>query len=82
MRIFRNAPQGTSVISEREFRLQEHAAKKYLSDLEYYDVLKTAHNSERIFIRTPSRKVWGTFNKLFGKEAVGRAYRFWLSNSR
>ena len=82
MRIFRNAPQGTSIISEREFRLQEHAAKKYLSDLEYYDVLKTAHNSEKIFTRTPSRKVWGTFNKLFGKEAVGRSYRFWLSNAR
>ena len=82
MRIFKSPPQGTTIVSEKELRLQEFFAKQYLSDLEYYDVLKTSHNSEKIFIRTPSRKVWGTFNKLFGKEAVGRAYRFWLSNPR
>ena len=82
MSIFKSPPQGTTIVSEKELRLQEFFAKQYLSDLEYYDVLKTSHNSEKIFTRTPSRKVWGTFNKLFGKEAVGRSYRFWLSNAR
>jgi len=82
MKTFKNPPQGTTIVSEKNLRLQEFYANQYLSDLEYYDVLKTAHNSEKIFTRTPSKKVWGTFNKLFGKEAVGRAYRFWLSNSR
>ena len=69
-------------MSEKEFRLQEYAAQQYLSDLEYYDVLKTAHNSEKIFTKPRSKKAWATFNKLFGKEAVGRAYKYWLSNPR
>jgi len=79
MKTFKTPPQGTTVVSEKELRLQEFCAKQYLSDMECYTFLKSAHLADMVFSKNPSKIVWAKFVKRFGKDVIGQAYRYWLS---
>jgi hypothetical protein len=82
MKTFKTPPQGTTVVSEKELRLQEFNAKQYLSDMECYTFLKTAHLADMVFSKNPSKIVWAKFVKRFGQDIVDQAYRYWLSYAR
>ena len=79
MKTFRNPPQGTTIVSEKELRLQEFNAKQYLSDMECYTFLKTAHLADMVFSKNPSKIVWAKFVKRYGKNVIQQAYNYWLS---
>ena len=81
MRICETPPDGTTMISEKTFKLREHAAPQYLSDLECYTFIKSTDNAEEVFTKPPNKKIWNKFVKKFGREAMGQAYRYWLSYS-
>ena len=82
MKIFKNPPQGTTIVSEKNLRLQEFYANQYLSDMECYTFLKSAHLADMVFSKNPSKIVWAKFVKRFGSDVVGQAYRYWLSYAR
>ena len=82
MKTFKNPPQGTTVVSEKELRLKEFYANQYLSDMECYTFLKSAHLADMVFSKNPSKIVWAKFVKRFGQDIVDQAYRYWLSYAR
>ena len=82
MKIFKSPPQGTTVVSEKELRLKEFCANQYLSDMECYTFLKTAHLAYMVFSKNPSKIVRERFIKRFGQDVVDQAYRYWLSHAR
>ena len=81
MRICETPPEDTTIISEKAFKLKEHAATRLLSDLECYTFIKPTDNAEEVFTKPPNKKIWNKFVKKFGREAMGQAYRYWLSYS-
>ena len=82
MRICKTPPEDTTMISEKTFKLREHAATRLLSDLECYTFITPTDNAEEVFTKPPNKKIWNKFVKRFGRETMGQAYRYWLSYSR
>lgn len=82
VKILASPPEGTTLISERELRLQDFIANQYLSDMECYTFLKTAHLAYMVFSKNPSKIVREKFVKRFGQDVVDQAYRYWLSHAR
>lgn len=67
-------------MSEKELRLQEFYANQYLSDMECYTFLKSAHLADMVFSKNPSKIVRERFIKRFGKDIMEQAYNYWLSH--
>ena len=82
VKILASPPEGTTLISEKELRLQDFIANQYLSDMECYTFLKTAHLAYMVFSKSPSKIVRERFVKRFGQDIVDQAYRYWLSYAR
>ena len=79
LKTFTHAPEGTTIISEKDLRIQEFYANQYLSDMECYTFLKSAHLADMVFSKNPSKIVWAKFVKRYGKNVIQQAYNYWLS---
>ena len=78
MKPFKHPPEGTGfIISPKDLAIKESTSKQLSEDLECFTLLKTKDGADLIFCDRPDSDTWKSFAEEYGREIVGKAYRFW-----
>ena len=78
MKSFKHPPQGTGfIIGPKDLAIRESTSKQLCEDLECFSLLKTKDGADLIFCTRPDSDTWKSFVEQYGRELVGKAYRFW-----